>query len=86
MVQVGAIIYHVRYSNAVSDYGGYSNEVRENARNVINAIKNKKIKKHLLTNSADKYDSGKTLKQYKDFLRSDLMKDMMQMDEEQYNG
>lgn len=86
IIQVGAIIYHVKYGNIASDYDGYSNEVRENARNVINAIRLKIVKKHLLTNSADKYDSGKTLKQYKFFLKSDLMKDMLQMDEEQYNG
>ncbi len=84
--ELGAILYHVKYGerNTVDD--AYAVEVKENAEAVMTALKFRVIKKHLLTNSAEKYDSGKTLEQYKKFLDSALMRDIMHMHEEQYNG
>ena len=55
-------------------------------RNGMRAIKSQTIKKHIMSNSAEQYDSGKVLKRYKKFLDSDLMNDLMQMCEEKYNG
>ena len=52
----------------------------------MKAIESGQIKKHLLTNSAEKYDSGKTLGQYQKFLKSNLMADIMNISEEHYNG
>lgn len=86
IAQLTAILYHIKHGENVTIYGTYTTEVKENTRVVMSAIKSRIIKKHLLTNSAEKYDSGKTLEQYRKFLESDLMNDIMQMHEEQYNG
>lgn len=86
IAQLGAIFYHMKYGKKITIDNAYSTKVKENTRAVMEAIKLKIIKKHLLTNSADKYDSGKTLQQYQKFLTSDLMNDIMQMREEKYNG
>ena len=86
VVQVGAIIHYVKGGERVTSYGIYSNKVKDNVKVVIDAIMLGKIKKHLLSNSAEKYDSGKTLEQYRIFLDSDLMKDIMHICEERYNG
>lgn len=86
IAQLGAILYHMKYGEKITIYGAYTTEVKENTKIVMRAIKSRIIKKHLLTNSAEKYDSGKTLEQYRKFLQSDLMNDMMQMHEEQYYG
>lgn len=64
----------------------YSDEVIERTEIIINAIKTGMIKKHIISNSAKKYDSKKALEDYKIFLRSDLMTDLMLLDEENYNG
>lgn len=85
-IELGAILYHIKHGEKSSVYGVYASEVKENTKAVMDALKSRVIKKHLLTNSAEKYDSGKTLEQYKRFLNSALMSDMMHMQEEQYNG
>lgn len=84
--QLCAIIHYMRHDRVNSQYDSYTNEVIEKTNVVMRAVRSKTIKKHLLTNSADEYDSRKTLKQYRVFLNSDLMKDMMQMHEDQYHG
>lgn len=84
--ELGAILYHIKYGEKLTVDDAYANEVKENTKAVMDALKSRVIKKHLLTNSADKYDSGKTLEQYKKFLNSALMSDMMHMQEERYNG
>ena len=88
IVQISAMVYQIKYGqkNRVGLCGMYSKEVVLNADEVTNAIRNGEIKKHLLTNSAEKYDSGKTLEQYRNFLDSDLMCDITHICEESYNG
>ena len=85
-VELGAILYYIKHGERSSAHGAYASEVKENTRIVMDAVKSRVIKKHLLTNSAEKYDSGKTLEQYKKFLNSALMSDIMHMCEERYNG
>lgn len=84
--ELGAILYHIKYGEKITVYGAYAEEVKENTRVVMAAIKARVIKKHLITNSADKYDSGKTLEKYKNFLGSELMDDIMHMQEERNHG
>ncbi len=86
LAELGAILHHIKHGQKSTVNGVYAVEVKENAVIVMNAIKSRVIKKHLLTNSAEQYDSGKTLEQYKKFLDSQLMSDIMQMHEEQYHG
>ena len=86
IAQIAAILYYMKHGEKTLIYGAYAAGVKENTKVVMHAIKSRIIKKHLLTNSAEKYDSGKTLEKYKKFLGSDLMNDMMQMHEEHYNG
>lgn len=86
VVELGAILYYIKHDKKSLVHGAYADEVKENTRIVMDAVKSRVIKKHLLTNSAEKYDSGRTLEQYKKFLNSTLMSDIMHMREEQYNG
>lgn len=86
IVELGAILYHLRHGEKITIYGDYAAEVKENTRAVMAAIKARVIKKHIITNSADKYDSGKIREQYKEFLSSELMSDIMNMCEERYCG
>lgn len=62
----------------------YSDEAISKARAVEKAIKIRKIKKHIIKNSAPVYDSKKTLLQYTNFLQSDLMQELMLMKEQDY--
>lgn len=86
IVQIVAIQSYMQHGERSTVYGEYANQVIENTKVVVDAMKSRKIKKHLLSNSSEKYDSGKTLEKYKKFIESDLMSDMMQMREEQYHG
>ena len=86
IIQICAIIYSVKNDKSDAKYGAYSNEVIQKTKAVMKAIQLNIIKKHILTNSAEEYDSRKTLKQYRIFLETDLMKDMMQMHEDPYHG
>lgn len=85
-LELGVLVYYMKHDDDVTDYGTYTSQVKERTRNVMRALKFKVIKKHLLTNSAEKYDSKKILRQYKGFLSSDLMKDLTQVHEERYHG
>ena len=64
----------------------YADEAVECTEIVMHAIGNQVIKKHLITNSAIKYDSKKALQKYRCFLETDLMSDIMTVNEEKYNG
>lgn len=86
IAQLVAILRYMKHGEKIKIYGDYSNEVKNNTKIVMKAIESGQIKKHLLTNSAEKYDSGKTLGQYQKFLKSNLMADIMNISEEHYNG
>lgn len=86
VVQVCAIIRYVRKGEHIRYDNAYSQETLEKTRTIVEAIETRKIKKHIITNSAPKYDSKKTLAQYKKFLSSELMKDLLILNEETYNG
>jgi len=85
-LQVFAILYFIKDGGKISVYGSYSEEAVKKAKIIITAIKERKIKKHIITNSAPKYDSRETLPQYKIFLSTELMKDISEIKEEIYNG
>lgn len=86
LVQFFTIFFHMKHSGKIVINGNHANEVKQNTRVVIEALKSGRIKKHILTNSAKRYDSGKTLEQYQKFLGSVLMADIINMNEEHYNG
>lgn len=85
-VQVYFIVRYVRNGVHIKQDNSYSQETLEKTKYVIEAIETKKIKKHIITNSAPKYDSPKTRIQYKNFLLSELMKDILELSEERYHG
>lgn len=88
LVQIYFIVQYIRngvYMH-ISNDNAYSQETLEKTRLVIDAIQNSEIKKHIITNSAPKYDSPKTRMQYKNFLMSELMKDILELSEERYCG
>ena len=86
LIQGVSIICFVKNGvNAKIDYL-YSDEAISKARAVEKAIKTRKIKKHIIKDSAPIYDSKKTLLQYTNFLQSDLMQELILMKEENYNG
>ena len=86
LVQIFTIVYCVRNEKVIACEEEYSPEVSEKARKVIHCIRTGIIKKHIITNSAKRYDSRTTLKRYRSFLNSKLMNDILSMDEESYNG
>ena len=86
VIQMSAIIRYVRKGEHIQCDNAYSQETLEKTRTIVEAIETRKIKKHIITNSAPKYDSKKTLTQYKKFLSSELMNDLLILNEETYNG
>lgn len=86
VVYVCVIMGFVRKSAEISTVSEYSEEVIEKTKSFVNAINSGKIKKHIITNSAKKYDSKKALRQYRSFLSSELMTDIMRIEEEIYHG
>ena len=86
LVQIYFIIRYIRNGVHIPYNDDYSKETLEKTQKVINAIENNEIKKHIITNSAPKYDSSKTRMQYKNFLLSELMKDILKLNEERYYG
>ena len=67
LAELGAILYHIKYGEKVAFLGVYDEEVKKNTRAVMAAIKARVIKKHLITNSADRQDNGKILECIKNF-------------------
>lgn len=87
LVQIYFIIRYIQNGVYISYSNDYSKETLEKTKTVIAAIENNEIKKHIITNnSTSKYDSSKTLIQYKIFLLSGLMKDILELNEEKYYG
>lgn len=86
LTQIYFIIRYILNSVHIPYNNDYSKETLEKIQKVINAIENNEIKKHIITNSAPKYDSPKTRIQYKNFLLSELMKDILKLNEERYYG
>ncbi len=86
VIQVWSIIRYVRKDEHIQHNDAYSPETLQKTQIIVEAIKTRKIKKHIITNSAPIYDSQKTLTQYRKFLSSELMKDLLVLSEETYNG
>ena len=87
LIQIYFIIRYIKNGISIPYSNDYSKETLEKTKTVIVAIKNNEIKKHIITNnSTPKYDSSKTLIQYKNFLLSELMKDILELNEEKYYG
>ena len=79
ILQVLAILIYVRKGTYIQYSNNYSQETIEKANIVTNAIKKNIIKKHTIINYAPKYDNRKTLIQYRNFLSSELMKDIKKL-------
>lgn len=79
ILQVLAILIYVRKGTNIQYSNTYSPETIEKVNIVTNAIKRNVIKKHTIINYAPEYDSKKTMIQYRNFLSSDLMKDIEQI-------
>lgn len=86
LVQIYFIIRYIQKDVHIPYNNDYSKETLEKAKTVIAAIENNEIKKHIITNNAPKYDSSKTQVQYKNFLLSELMKDILELNDERYYG
>lgn len=86
-VQIYFIIRYIKNGVSTPYNNDYSKETLEKTKIVIAAIENNEIKKHIITNnSTSKYDSSKTQIQYKNFLLSELMKDIIELNDERYYG
>ena len=86
LVQIYFIIRYIRNGVHIPYNNDYSKETLEKTKTVIAAIENNEIKKYIITNNAPKYDSSKTQVQYKNFLLSELMKDILELNDERYYG
>ena len=86
LVQIYFIIRYIQNGISIPYNNDYSKETLEKTKTVIAAIENNEIKKYIITNNAPKYDSSKTQVQYKNFLLSELMKDILELNDERYYG
>lgn len=86
LIQIYFIIRYIKNGISIPYSNDYSKETLEKTKTVIAAIENNEIKKHIITNNAPKYDSSKTRIQYKNFLLSELMKDILELNDEKYYG
>lgn len=86
LVQIYFITHYIKNGISIPYSNDYSKETLEKTKTVIAAIENNKIKKHIITNNAPKYDSSKIQIQYKNFLLSELMKDILELNDERYYG
>lgn len=86
LVQIYFITHYIKNGISIPYSDDYSKETLEKTKTVIVAIENNEIKKHIITNNTPKYDSSKTLIQYKNFLLSELMKDILELNDERYYG
>lgn len=76
ILQVLAILIYIQKGTYIQHSNIYSPETIEKVNIVTDAIKKNVIKKHTIINYAPEYDSKKTMIQYRNFLSSDLMKDI----------
>lgn len=86
LIQIYFIIRYIKNGISIPYNNDYSKETLEKTKTVIAAIENNEIKKHIITNNTPKYDSSKTQIQYKNFLLSELMKDILELNDERYYG
>lgn len=86
LLQIYFIISYIKNGISIPYNNDYSKETLEKTKTVIAAIENNEIKKYIITNNAPKYDSSKTQVQYKNFLLSELMKDILELNDERYYG
>ena len=86
LIQIYFIIRYIKNGISIPYNNDYSKETLEKTKTAIAAIENNEIKKHIITNNAPKYDSSKTQVQYKNFLLSELMKDILELNDERYYG
>ena len=86
LVQIYFIIRYIQNGISIPYSDDYSKETLEKTKTVIAAIENNEIKKYIMANNAPKYDSSKTQVQYKNFLLSELMKDILELNDERYYG
>jgi len=86
LLQIYFIIRYIKNGISIPYNNDYSKETLEKTKTVIAAIENNEIKKYIITNNAPKYDSSKTQVQYKNFLLSELMKDILELNDERYYG
>lgn len=86
LVQIYFITHYIQKGVHIPYNNDYSKETLEKTKTVIAAIENNEIKKHIITNNAPKYDSSKAQIQYKNFLLSELMKDILELNDERYYG
>lgn len=86
LIQIYFIIRYIKNGISIPYNNDYSKETLEKTKTVIVAIENNEIKKHIITNNTHKYDSSKTQIQYKNFLLSELMKDILELNDERYYG
>lgn len=86
LIQIYFIIRYIKNGISIPYNNDYSKETLEKTKTVIAAIENNEIKKYIITNNAPKYDSLKTQVQYKNFLLSELMKDILELNDERYYG
>lgn len=86
LIQIYFIIRYIKNGISIPYNNDYSKETLEKTKTVITAIENNEIKKYIITNNAPKYDSSKTQVQYKNFLLSELMKDILELNDERYYG
>ena len=58
----------------------YLDEATIQSRMVMDAVRNGKIKKHILSyNTKKEYDSKKTLENYRAFLKTDMFQEIMEL-------
>lgn len=86
LIQIYFIIRYIKNGISIPYSNDYSKETLKKTKTVIVAIENNEIKKHIITNNAPKYDSSKVQIQYKNFLLSELMKDILELNDERYYG
>jgi hypothetical protein len=86
LIQIYFIIRYIKNGISIPYNNDYSKETLEKTKTVIAAIENNEIKKYIMANNAPKYDSSKTQVQYKNFLLSELMKDILELNDERYYG
>lgn len=79
--------YRTSENNTVFHKTNYTPDVQVATELQYDKVKSGKIRRHILTNSASYYDSGVTVKQYKSFLSSPIMKSLViERKEERYYG
>ena len=76
IVQVVLVVRKIKESIVEEDL----DKATAKSRAVMGAVRNGKIKKHILSdNTKKKYDSRKTLENYRKFLKTDMFQEIMDL-------